>query len=93
MHNIEAISALKKNPAQLVAQVNASRRPLYVTQNGRATAVLQDVHSFEENQRTLAMLRLVALGEAEAESADCLSHDEAMAAFAAHIDALQSKSR
>jgi PHD/YefM family antitoxin component YafN of YafNO toxin-antitoxin module len=33
-----------------------------ITQNGEAKAVLQDVASFEETQETLAMLKILALG-------------------------------
>ena len=38
------------------------REPLVITQNGEAKAVLQDVASFEETQETLAMLKILALG-------------------------------
>ena len=36
-----------------------------ITQNGEAKAVLQDVASFEETQETLALLRILALGNQE----------------------------
>jgi len=35
---------------------------LVITQNGEAKAVLQDVASFEETQETLALLKILALG-------------------------------
>ena len=35
---------------------------MVITQNGEAKAVLQDVASFEETQETLAMLKILALG-------------------------------
>jgi len=37
-------------------------RSTTVTQNGEAKAVLQDVASFEETQETLALLKILALG-------------------------------
>jgi PHD/YefM family antitoxin component YafN of YafNO toxin-antitoxin module len=39
--------------------------PLVITQNGEAKAVLQDVASFEATQETLALLKLIALGNGE----------------------------
>jgi len=38
------------------------RQPLVITLNGEAKAVLQDVVSFEETQETLALLKILALG-------------------------------
>jgi hypothetical protein len=35
---------------------------MIITQNGEAKAVLQDVASFEENEATLALLKVLALG-------------------------------
>ena len=43
------------------------RQPLVITQNGEAKAVLQDLASFEETQETLAMLKLLALGNKDVE--------------------------
>jgi len=41
------------------------REPLIITQNGEAKAVLQDVASFEETQETLALLKILALGNSD----------------------------
>jgi PHD/YefM family antitoxin component YafN of YafNO toxin-antitoxin module len=38
---------------------------LIITQNGEAKAVLQDVASFEATQETLALLKILALGNQE----------------------------
>lgn len=35
---------------------------MIITQNGKAEAVIQDVVSFEETQETLALLKILALG-------------------------------
>jgi PHD/YefM family antitoxin component YafN of YafNO toxin-antitoxin module len=35
---------------------------LVITQNGEAKAVIQDVASYEETQETLALLKILALG-------------------------------
>jgi len=59
---IKPISYLKANAAQVLETLKAQRRPLIITQNGEATAVLQDVASYEETQETLALLKILALG-------------------------------
>jgi prevent-host-death family protein len=59
---VKPISYLKANAAEVLAQLTAQRQPLVITQNGEAKAVLQDVASFEQTQETLAMLKILALG-------------------------------
>lgn len=41
--------------------------PMVITQNGEARAVIQDVASYEQTQETLALLRVLALGNREVE--------------------------
>ena len=56
------ISYLKANAAEVLAHLSEQREPLVITQNGEAKAVLQDVASYEETQETLALLKILALG-------------------------------
>ena len=64
---VKPISYLKANAAELLDQLTEQRQPLVITQNGEAKAVLQDLASFEETQETLAMLKLLALGNKDVE--------------------------
>ena len=59
---VKPISYLKANAAEVLANLAEQREPLVITQNGEAKAVLQDVASFEETQETLALLKILALG-------------------------------
>ena len=59
---VKPISYLKANAAKILTRLTEQREPLVITQNGEAKAVLQDVASFEETQETLALLKIVALG-------------------------------
>ena len=59
---IKPISYIKANAAEVLNRIAEERQPLIITQNGEAKAVLQDVASFEETQETLALLKLLALG-------------------------------
>jgi prevent-host-death family protein len=65
---VKPISYLKANAAEVLVQLAREREPLVITQNGEAKAVLQDVASFEETQETLALLKVLALGQREAEA-------------------------
>ena len=55
-------SYLKANAAEVLTRLTEQREPMVITQNGEAKAVLVDVASFEETQETLAMLKILALG-------------------------------
>jgi prevent-host-death family protein len=59
---IKPISYLKANAAEVLTQIAEQREPMIITQNGEAKAVLQDLASFEETQETLALLKILALG-------------------------------
>ena len=64
---VKPISYLKANAAEVLTQLAEQREPLVITQNGEAKAVLQDVASFEETQETLALLKILALGQRDVE--------------------------
>jgi prevent-host-death family protein len=59
---IKPISYLKANAAEVLQQLTDQRQPMVITQNGEAKAVIQDMASFEETQETLALLKILALG-------------------------------
>jgi len=59
---VKPISQLKAHAAEILLDLAQRREPLVITQNGEARAVLMDVVSYEEVQSTLALLKLLALG-------------------------------
>jgi len=67
---IKPISYLKANAADVLRELEEQRKPLIITQNGEAKAVLQDVASYEETQETLALLKILALGSQQVERGD-----------------------
>lgn len=64
---IKPISYLKANAADVLLQLADRGEPLVITQNGEAKAVLQDLASYENTQETLALLKLLALGNRDVE--------------------------
>jgi len=65
---VKPISYLKANAAEVLLDLAEKREPMVITQNGEARAVIQDVASFEETQETLALLKLLALGNQDIEA-------------------------
>lgn len=63
--HVKPISYLKANAAEVLTHLAEQREPLIITQNGEAKAVLQDIASFEETQETLALLKILAMGNQE----------------------------
>lgn len=66
--NIKPISYFKANAAEVLIQLAEQREPYLITQNGEAKAVIQDIVSYENTQETLALLKLLALGNQEIEA-------------------------
>ena len=64
---IKSISYLKANAAEIVRELADQHEPLVITQNGEAKAVIQDVASYEATQETLALLKILALGNRQIE--------------------------
>ncbi len=65
---IKPISYLKANAAEVLRTLAERREPVVITQNGEARAVIQDIASYEETQETLALLKLLALGNRDIEA-------------------------
>lgn len=75
---IKPISYLKANAAEVLQDLQEQRQPLVITQNGEAKAVLQDVASYEETQETLALLKILALGNEQVAAGRTVSVREAI---------------
>ena len=59
---IRPISYLKANAAEVLQVLAEQGKPMIITQNGEAKAVIQDIASYEQTQETLALLKILALG-------------------------------
>lgn len=64
---IKPISYLKSHAAEVVRQLASQQEPIIITQNGEAKAVIQDVKSYEQMQETMALLKVLALGNRQIE--------------------------
>ncbi len=64
---IKPISYLKAHAAEIVRNFGEQREPLIITQNGEAKVVMQDIESYEQTQETMALLKILALGNRQIE--------------------------
>ena len=65
--NIIPVSDLRQNAANILKQLKDSKEPFFITQRGRAAAVMQSVETFEQSEHDKEILRLLANGEREIE--------------------------
>jgi len=64
---IKPISYLKSHAAEIIRNIGLRAEPMIITQNGEAKAVVQDIESYEQNQETLALLKILAIGNQQIE--------------------------
>ena len=60
---IKPISYFKAHAAEIIKELGEVGEPMIITQNGEAKAIVQDIVSYEKTQETLALLKILALGE------------------------------
>ena len=65
---IKPISTLKAHASEIVRTLGDRGEPLVITRNGEAKVVLQDIDSFETTQETMALLKILALGNRQIEA-------------------------
>ena len=66
--DIKPVTHLKANAADILKQINETRRPVIITQNGEPKAILQDPESYQNMRTAIGLLKLISQGEAEIRS-------------------------
>jgi prevent-host-death family protein len=61
--DIKPITYLKSKTADMFNQINETHRPVIITQNGEARAVLQDPESYERMKSAIGLMKLLGQGE------------------------------
>ena len=73
---IKPISYLKNHAAEIVKTITECREPLLVTQNGEAKMVVMDIQSWQEQEETTALLKILAMGNKQIEAGKYRPADE-----------------
>lgn len=77
--SIVPITDLRQGATALVKRVSTSREPVFITQRGRASAVMVSIEEYEHTQHELELLRLLARGEKEIEAGKGFELDAVLA--------------
>jgi len=75
-NDIKSISYLKSRAADLLSQINETRRPVIITQNGAPRAILQDPESYENMRNAIGLLKLISQGESDVRNGRVKPQDE-----------------
>jgi len=75
-NDIKSISYLKSRAADLLSQINETRRPVIITQNGEPRAILQDPESYENMRNAIGLLKLISQGESDVRNGRVKPQDE-----------------
>ncbi len=75
-NDIKPITYLKSRAADVLKQINETHRPMIITQNGEAKAVIQDPQSYEDMKNAISMLKLLSFAEEDIKNGDLLDEEE-----------------
>ena len=79
--DIEPVTALKREAAELITRARERATPIVITQSGKTTAVLVDVESYERDRSAFMLLKLMAQGERDYAEGHTVSHADAAKEF------------
>ena len=77
--DIKPITYLKSKAPDLLKQINETRRPVVITQNGEPRAVLQDPESYENMRNAIGILKLISQGEQDVKDGKSKSQEDVFA--------------
>jgi prevent-host-death family protein len=77
--DLKTISKLKSHITEVVDDVEDSRSPIVITQNGEAKAVLVDIESYEKTRRAVNLSKLLHLSEKSAIDGKLIPHEKVKA--------------
>ena len=63
VNDIKPVTYLKSRAADVLKQINETHRPMIITQNGEAKAVIQDPKSYEDMKNAISILKLLSFAE------------------------------
>jgi len=72
---IKPISYIKTNAAEMLRQVNETRNPIVITQNGEAKAVLLDTETYQDMRDSLGIMKILSRSDKDIEDGKVLSND------------------
>jgi|GraSoiStandDraft_24_1057298.scaffolds.fasta_scaffold1462626_2 prevent-host-death family protein len=84
--DIHPAAELQSQAERLLKRVQATRRPVVLTEQGKDSAVLVDIDSYRSLLEELELLRDVHRGLADVRAGRVMSHEQARASLLARYD-------
>ena len=79
--SVKPISYFKAHAAEIIKKLSENPGTMVITQNGEAKIVVQDIHSYEQIQESLALLKIIAQGRKEIERGEIQPANEVLREF------------
>ena len=76
VNDIKPVTYLKSKTADVLKYINETHRPMIITQNGEAKAVIQDPKSYEDMKNALAIMKLLSFAEEDIRRGNLHSEEE-----------------
>lgn len=80
VNDIKPVTYLKSRAADVLKHINETHRPMIITQNGEAKAVIQDPKSYEDMRNAISLLKLLSFAEDDIKNENIHSEDDVFAA-------------
>ena len=74
--DIKPLSEFRANATACIKQVQDTKRPIVITQNGKSSAVLMDVHEYELLLEKMELLQEIRLAETQISNDQGIEHDQ-----------------
>ncbi|HEX4963169.1 MAG TPA: type II toxin-antitoxin system Phd/YefM family antitoxin [Thermoanaerobaculia bacterium] len=89
--DVRSVQDLQRDAPALVRDVAERGRTVAIVQDGETQAVLMDIESYDRWRSALALLKIIAQGEADVAAGRLVSQDEAFARASLAIDRASTK--
>lgn len=76
INDIKPVTYLKSRAADVLKQINETHRPMIITQNGEAKAVIQDPKSYEDMKNAISILKLLSFAEEDIKNGNTHSEED-----------------
>lgn len=76
VNDIKPVTYLKSRAADVLRHINETHRPMIITQNGEAKAVIQDPKSYEDMRNAISLLKLLSFAEDDIKNENVHSEDD-----------------
>ena len=77
---VKPISHFKSHASEVIRNVVDTHKPVVITLNGEAKAIIQDIREYEQDRESLAMLKILSLSRKSIDEGKYLPAGEAFAA-------------